>query len=221
MGWYSTLIKSSVGKKAVMALSGLLLCVYLVVHLVGNLMLFAGPEIFNSYVEALSSVKPLVRAIEIILVGLFLIHILLSIKLTRVNIASAAVKYDLNKADDNSVYFSRNMGLTGSILLIFLVTHLSTIWYQFQTQHDAGNFYGIVVGETVGFGNPYITVLYCFAMVLLGFHLRHGFQSAFQSFGIRYNKYSGLIEAVAVFFWLIIPAGFLSIALYFGIIGAG
>jgi succinate dehydrogenase / fumarate reductase cytochrome b subunit len=58
-------------------------------------------------------------------------------------------------------------------------------------------------------------------MVLLGFHLRHGFQSAFQSFGIRYNKYSGLIEAVAVFFWLIIPAGFLSIALYFGIIGAG
>jgi succinate dehydrogenase / fumarate reductase cytochrome b subunit len=83
MGWYSTLIKSSVGKKAVMALSGLLLCVYLVIHLFGNLMLFAGPEIFNSYVEALSSVKPLVRAIEIILVGLFLIHILLSIKLTR------------------------------------------------------------------------------------------------------------------------------------------
>lgn len=221
MSWYSTLIKSSVGKKAVMALSGLLLCTYLVIHLIGNLMLFAGPEIFNSYVDALSSVKPLVRAIEVILVGLFLTHILLSIKLTRGNSASSAIKYDMNKAGENSGFFSRNMGLTGSILFIFLVTHLSTIWYQFQSQHDAGNFYGIVVGETVGLGNPYITVLYCVAMVLLGFHLRHGFQSAFQSFGIRYNKYSGLIEGVAVFFWLIIPAGFLSIALYFGIIGAG
>lgn len=221
MSWYSTLIKSSVGKKAVMALSGLLLCTYLVVHLIGNLMLFAGPEVFNSYVDALSSVKPLVRAIEVILVGLFLTHILLSIKLTRGNSASSANKYDMNKAGENSGFFSRNMGLTGSILFIFLVTHLSTIWYQFQSQHDAGNFYGIVVGETVGLGNPYITVLYCVAMVLLGFHLRHGFQSAFQSFGIRYNKYSGLIEGIAVFFWLIIPAGFLSIALYFGIIGAG
>lgn len=221
MSWYSTLIKSSVGKKAVMALSGLLLCTYLVIHLIGNLMLFAGPEIFNSYVDALSSVKPLVRAIEVILVGLFLTHILLSIKLTRGNSASSAIKYDMNKAGENSGFFSRNMGLTGSILFIFLVTHLSTIWYQFQSQHDAGNFYGIVVGETVGLGNPYITVLYCVAMVLLGFHLRHGFQSAFQSFGIRYNKYSGLIEGIAVFFWLIIPAGFLSIALYFGIIGAG
>lgn len=221
MSWYSTLIKSSVGKKAVMALSGLLLCTYLVIHLIGNLMLFAGPEVFNSYVDALSSVKPLVRAIEVILVGLFLTHILLSIKLTRGNSASSANKYDMNKAGENSGFFSRNMGLTGSILFIFLVTHLSTIWYQFQSQHDAGNFYGIVVGETVGLGNPYITVLYCVAMVLLGFHLRHGFQSAFQSFGIRYNKYSGLIEGIAVFFWLIIPAGFLSIALYFGIIGAG
>ncbi len=221
MSWYSTLIKSSVGKKAVMALSGLFLCAYLVIHLIGNLMLFAGPEIFNSYVEALSSVKPLVRAIEVLLVGLFLTHILLSIKLTRDNSTSSAIKYDMNKAGENSGFFSRNMGFTGSILFIFLVTHLSTIWYQFQTQHEAGNFYGIVVGDTIGLGNPYITALYCIAMVLLGFHLRHGFQSAFQSFGIRYNKYSGLIEAVAVFFWLIIPAGFLSIALYFGIIGAG
>ncbi|MBC8323552.1 MAG: succinate dehydrogenase cytochrome b subunit [Candidatus Marinimicrobia bacterium] len=221
MSWYSTLIKSSVGKKAVMALSGLFLCAYLVIHLIGNLMLFAGPEIFNSYVEALSSVKPLVRAIEVLLVGLFLTHILLSIKLTRDNSTSSTIKYDMNKAGENSGFFSRNMGLTGSILFIFLVTHLSTIWYQFQTQHEAGNFYGIVVGDTIGLGNPYITALYCVAMVLLGFHLRHGFQSAFQSFGIRYNKYSGLIEAVAVFFWLIIPAGFLSIALYFGIIGAG
>ncbi len=221
MSWYSTLIKSSVGKKAVMALSGLFLCAYLVIHLIGNLMLFAGPEIFNSYVEALSSVKPLVRAIEVILAGLFLTHILLSVKLTRDNSTSSSIKYDTNKAGENSGFFSRNMGLSGSILFIFLVTHLSTIWTQFQTQHEAGNFYSIIVGKTVGLGNPYITTLYCIAMVLLGFHLRHGFQSAFQSFGIRYNKYSGLIEGIAVFFWLIIPAGFLSIALYFGIIGAG
>ncbi len=219
MSWVTTFLNSSIGKKSIMAITGLLLCIYLIVHLAGNLLLFAGPETFNGYVAALTSFKPFVRFIEVILTILFLSHILLSVKLTKENRNATSQKYTVNDPSQNSSLFSRNMGFTGSILFIFLVTHLSTIWYQFQTNHDEGNFFEIVVGDAVGFGNIYVTILYIVAMVLLGAHLRHGFQSAFQSFGIRHNKYGGLIEKVGVLFWLIIPAGFLSIAVYFGLLG--
>ncbi|MCH7613058.1 MAG: succinate dehydrogenase cytochrome b subunit [Candidatus Marinimicrobia bacterium] len=212
---------SSIGKKILMATTGLLLCLFLVIHLIGNLILFAGPDAFNLYVETLSSVKPIVRSIEIILALIFLNHIFLGSKLTFENRNATTQKYVVNSAGENSSFFSRNMFISGSILFIFLMTHLSTFWYLFQKQHDEGNFYEIVMGNTVGFGNPIITALYCIAMILLGFHLRHGFQSAFQTFGIRYNKYSGLIETVAILFWLIIPLGFLSIAVWFGIFGGG
>jgi succinate dehydrogenase / fumarate reductase cytochrome b subunit len=137
------------------------------------------------------------------------------------NRSATPQKYKVNSAGENSSFFSRNMFIVGSILFIFLITHLSTFWYIFQNQHDEGNFYNIVMGNTVGFGNPIITTLYCIAMILLGFHLRHGFQSAFQTFGVRHNKYSGLIETIAILFWLIIPLGFLSIAVWFGIVGGG
>jgi succinate dehydrogenase / fumarate reductase cytochrome b subunit len=204
-----------------MATTGLLLCLFLVIHLIGNLILFSGPDAFNLYVETLSKVKPIVRAIEIILSMIFLIHIFFGSKLTLENRSATPQKYKVNSAGENSSFFSRNMFIVGSILFIFLITHLSTFWYIFQNQHDEGNFYNIVMGNTVGFGNPIITTLYCIAMILLGFHLRHGFQSAFQTFGIRHNKYSGLIETIAILFWLIIPLGFLSIAVWFGIVGGG
>lgn len=205
-----------------MALTGLLLCVFLIIHLAGNLLLFAGAETFNNYVHSLAAVKPLIRLIEIILTAIFLVHIIFSIKLTRKNQQVSGIKYQVNTANETSSFFSRNMGLSGSIIFIFLVTHLSTIWYRFQTQHEQGNFYEIVTGSTVGLGNGFVTSLYCVAMVLLGFHLRHGFQSAFQTFGLRYNQYGKLIEKISIIFWLIIPAGFLTIAVYFGFLnGAG
>lgn len=221
MSHFKSVFSSSIGKKILMAATGILLCLYLIVHIIGNLFLFAGPEVFNLYVEKLSSVKPVIRAIEIILALIFLNHIFLGSKLTIENRKATAQKYHVNSASENSSLFSRNMFLTGSILFIFLITHLSTFWYLFQTQHSEGNFYNIVMGDTVGFGNPLIATLYSCAMILLGFHLRHGFQSAFQTFGIRYNKYSGLIEKTAMIFWFIIPMGFLTIAVWFGFLGGG
>lgn len=221
MSLFKSVFISSIGKKILMATTGLLLCLFLVIHLIGNLILFAGPDAFNLYVETLSSLKPIVRAIEIILALIFLYHIFFASKLTLENRNASSQKYDVNLAGENSSFFSRTMFISGSIIFIFLITHLSTFWYLFQKQHDEVNFYDIVMGNTVGFGNPVITTLYCVAMILLGFHLRHGFQSAFQTFGIRYNKYSGLIETVAILFWLIIPLGFLSIAVWFGIFGGG
>jgi len=113
------------------------------------------------------------------------------------------------------------MAISGTILLVFLITHLSTVWYNFQLEHDDGRFFAIITGANIGLGNILVALLYGVTMVILGFHLRHGFQSAFQTFGVRYNRYGKLIEIVSVLFWFIIPAGFLSIVIYFGFMGGG
>jgi succinate dehydrogenase / fumarate reductase cytochrome b subunit len=90
------------------------------------------------------------------------------------------------------------------------------VWYNFQIEHESDRFFAIITGSRIGLENTLIAVLYGVAMIILGFHLRHGFQSAFQTFGLRYNRYGKLIEIISVLFWLIIPAGFLSIVIYFG-----
>jgi len=221
MNWFTKFTNSSIGKKIFMAVSGLFLSLFLIIHLIGNLTLFGGPEFFNSYVSTLSALKPLVRFIEAILVLIFLVHIINGIRITIENRKATPEKYLADKANENSSFFSRNMGLTGSIIFIFLIVHLQTFWYQFQVQHDGGQFFNIVIDQKIGFGNIFVTLLYCLAMVLLSFHLRHGFQSTFQTFGVRYNKYGKFIEWISVFFWLIIPLGFLSIPIYFGFIKGG
>ncbi|NOZ75124.1 MAG: succinate dehydrogenase cytochrome b subunit [FCB group bacterium] len=222
MNWFFQFINSSVGKKITMATTGLLLCLYLVIHLLGNLFLFAGPEAFNAYVEGLSSLKPLVRFIEVILTLIFLGHILNALQLTLNNRKSSGeTSYTRYEANSVSAVSSRFMGVTGSIIFIFLVVHLQTIWFTFQTHHEEGQFYQVVTGNEIGFGNPVYAIFYLVAVFLLGFHLRHGFQSAFQTFGIRYNKYGKLIEAIAVLFWLIIPVGFATIPIYFGFLKGG
>ncbi len=221
MSWFTHFLSSSIGKKVQMAVTGILLGLFLIVHLIGNLFLFAGPEAFNAYVSTLDVVKPFIRVIEVILALIFLGHIINALLTTLENRRSNPGKYEVNRAQETSSFFSRTMGWTGSILFIFLVVHLSTIWWRFQLQHEGGQFYGIVMGDEVGFGNLIVTILYAVAMLLLGFHLRHGFLSAFQTLGIRYTKYGKLLEWIAVIFWLIIPLGFISIPIYFGFMKGG
>lgn len=204
-----------------MAVTGILLCLFLIIHLVGNLFLFAGPEAFNSYVSTLDVIKPLIRVIEVLLALIFIGHIINALRTTLENRRSNPGKYDVSKAGETSTISSRTMGWTGSVLFIFLVVHLSTIWWRFQFLHEEGQYFGVVMGNEVGFGNIAVTLLYAVAMFLLGFHLRHGFLSAFQTFGLRYNKYGQFLEWIAILFWLIIPLGFLSIPIYFGFMKGG
>jgi len=219
MSWVTTFLNSSIGKKFVMATTGLLLCIYLIIHLAGNLTLFAGADFFNNYVLTLSAFKPIIRVIEVILLLLFAGHIYSGLRLSIENRRVAGGKYESNRASENSSLTSRTMTITGSILLIFLIVHLVTIWYNFQIEHEGGQFFKIITGSTVGLGNMLVAILYGVAMVLLGFHLHHGFQSAFQTFGVRYNRYGKLIEMVSILFWFFIPAGFFSLVIYFGFMG--
>lgn len=221
MNWFTSFLNSSIGKKIVMATTGLLLCLYLIVHLGGNLMLFGGPDVFNNYVKTLTAFKPLVRVIEVVLVIIFGAHIVNGLRLAIENKKSTGVSYAHHRKNENSSPSSRTMAITGSVLLLFLIIHLATIWYNFQIEHSGGRFFSIITGSSVGLGNIGVAILYVVAMVLMGFHLKHGFQSAFQTFGLRYNRYGKLIEMIAILFWFVIPAGFLSIVIYFGFMGGG
>ena len=218
MNWVTTFMNSSIGKKFTMGISGLLLCLFIAQHLVGNMMLFGGEALFNSYVETLSTFKPLVRIIEVIISIIFLSHIISGIRLSLDNKSANSVLYNVNSGSETSSFSSRTMAITGSAVFIFVIMHLSTIWYQFQLIHGSGSYYDIILGDEFGFGNPIYAVFYVVAMILMGVHLKHGFQSAFQTFGISDSRYKGLIEKMSMIFWLIIPAGFTWIALWFGFI---
>ena len=214
------IFKSTIGKKLLVAITGLMVCVFLVFHLMNNLIIFTDPENFNQLVGALEKIKPLIRIMEILLVIIFFTHIYNSAFLIWSSKRSSSNQY-MHLSKTSSTIYSRTMFFSGSVLLIFIVTHLSTIWFNFQNINDHNKYYYFVTESAYGFGNIFITILYLFSMLLLGFHLRHGFESAFKTLGIKNSKFEKIISTISVVFWLFIPLGFFSIAFWFGILDGG
>ncbi len=205
---------SSVGKKFVMGLTGLCLCVYLVVHIGGNLLLFKqdGGTAFDTYAEILPSLWFII-VIEYLLFAIFILHIFMGTLLWFYNKRSRPQNYLANEKGENSTWTSRSMFLTGSIIFIFLVVHMNQFWAPSRFSNE--EHFSMYQTVTAVFSSPTYVLFYVIAMGLLAFHLRHGFQSAFQTFGLRNQKYVPIIEAVAVIFWLVIPAGFAAMPIYF------
>lgn len=218
MGWLLNSLNSSIGKKFIMAVTGVCLLLFLIIHLIGNMTLYIGEEAFNGYVGALDTIKPLIRVIEVILALIFIFHIFNGVRLWYQNKQAKPIGYAVNAASKNSTLFSRTMFVTGSIIFIFLWLHLQTIWFKFNFGGHELNLFNVMVEW---FQKPWYSVVYVAAMFLLGMHLNHGFQSAFQTFGWNHNKYSPLIKAVAFIYSIIMAAGFASIPLYFLFIYGG
>jgi len=217
MGWFIQFTNSSIGKKFVMAVTGSFLIIFLIVHLVGNLTLYLGEEAFNDYVLALDVVKPIIRIIELVLLTAFIFHIFNGVKLWLENKRANPNKYAINLGSDNSTIFSRTMFVSGSIVFIFLVIHLSTLFYRFNFFDPEGfanhhRHYDIVIGFLQ---MPWYSVLYIIAMILLGFHLNHGFQSVFQTFGWNHKKYTPIIKAIGTVYAIVMAVAFTSIPIYF------
>ncbi len=222
MSWLVDRLNSSIGKKFIMAITGLSLIIFLVIHLLNNLLLFGGPEIFNKNVEQLDSIKPIIRVIEIILLLIFVFHIYNALKLYFENKKAKPQKYVINASSENSTFYSRYMTVTGIIILAFLIFHLATFWVTFNFgAHSNGtaiSFYDIV---QKAFTNPLISIFYFVTMIFLGIHLNHAFQSAFQSLGWRHEKYTPIIEKIGTVIALLMMLGFASIPLFFylGLLG--
>jgi|TARA_B110000093_G_C12957393_1_gene405539 succinate dehydrogenase / fumarate reductase cytochrome b subunit len=219
------LLKSSLSKKYVMALTGLFLCLFLVGHLVGNLQLFIpgeeGVVTFNEYAKFMTS-NPAIKILSYLTYAGIIFHMLDGFYLTIQNRKARPVKYVVEKGSANSSWSSRNMALLGTILLVFLVTHMSNFWYVMHFELPIPVDGGVkdlhhVVMTFFSPENQYAlvcTILYVVAMVSMGLHLWHGFQSAFQSLGVNHPKYTPLVKKFGAAFSILVPAAFAAIPVY-------
>jgi len=216
MNGTTSALTSSIGKKFIMGATGLFLCLFLVVHLSGNLLLFKndGGGAFNQYSEFMST-NGLIRVMEVILFLGFLFHIIDGLILTWKNRSARPTRYVVHAPSANSSWTSRNMGITGSIVFVFLVVHLNTFFVQQRILETQASMHQAVVNSFRTGWHGWYWAFYVVAMVLLGFHLHHGFQSAFQSLGLSHKKYTPFIEKIGLLFSIIVPAGFAVIPIYF------
>ena len=199
---------STIGKKAIMAVTGLILFVFLILHMLGNLQVFLGPEVMNHYAETLHGNPPLLWTARIILLISVALHIWASVQLTLLKREARPVGY-VKRANVVSSWASRSMMLSGPIIAVFVVFHLlhlttGTLHPQFIELQAYENL-------VTGFLVVPVAVIYIVAMVLLGFHLSHGIWSMFQSLGFSHPRYTPAIKRFAsVFSWLLV-AGFISV----------
>ena len=218
------LLKSSLAKKYLMALTGLFLCTFLVGHLAGNLQLFIqgaeGQQAFNEYAEFMTTF-PLVKLLSYLTYACVLFHIVDGIVLTTRNRKSRPVGYVKEKGSANASWASRNMGVLGTIIAVFLVSHMQTFWYKMHfgemPMHDGLKDLHTVVLAFFSPENSWgiVAVLgYVLAQMALAFHLVHGFQSGFQSLGLRHPRYTPAIEKTGYLFGIGVPLLFAVIPVF-------
>ncbi|NDE09373.1 MAG: succinate dehydrogenase [Chitinophagia bacterium] len=229
---------SSIGKKITMGLTGFFLISFLIVHCSINAMIFFndGGQTFNHWGHFMGS-NLLIRTAEIGLFVFLLIHIIQGLLLWKQNRSARPVKYIVTKPNENSKWYSRSMGLLGTLILIFLILHLYHFWtpsrfggianvraleettlsdYNNQPVHDLFKEMLLVFQN-----NLLVVIVYVLGVISLCWHLLHGFQSAFQTFGWNHKKYTPLIKSLGVGYSIIICLLFamMPIAIYLHWIG--
>ena len=213
MSWFKSAITSSLGRKLIMALTGIFLILFLVVHLIGNLQLLKsdGGQAFNIYAEFMST-NPLIQTVSKGNFAFILIHVFLSLYLTNLNRKARPVGYKYDKLGASSSWASRNMGILGTIIFIFLIIHLKSFWFEMhfgeveKVSYDGQEYRNLYAVTSFAFSQLWYTILYVVCMIAIGFHLGHGFQSAFQTLGLNHVKYSPAIQIVGKAFAIIVPA---------------
>jgi len=209
-----------------MSLTGLFLISFLVVHCFLNSFIFFndGGLMFNTGADFMAH-NWIIRFGEIVLFLGLILHMVQSLILTLENRKARPIGYAKFDGAANSSWYSRSMGLLGTLLLIFLIIHLAHFWVKSRftglpEEHDAGGHENLYYIMQVTFQQLWVVVVYCLAMVSLAYHLLHGFQSAFQSLGLNHKKYTPIIKSVGVAFSIIIPLIFaaMPIAMYTGFV---
>jgi len=217
----SSILTSSIGKKLIMSLAGLFLIVFLVVHLGINLSLILADsrETFNKAAHFMGN-NVVVRILEIILFGGFLLHIIYGVLVQLQNWMARPERY-VKENYSHTSFFSKFMIHTAVIITIFLVIHLfdfylkaklfgevPSVIYDGKEYHDLG----ILVIEKFKIG--WVVVFYLGCFLLLAFHLLHGFQSAFQTLGLNHRIYSPIVKALGIIYTIVIVGGFMLIPIY-------
>jgi succinate dehydrogenase / fumarate reductase cytochrome b subunit len=215
---------SSIGKKLIMGLTGLFLIAFLIVHVSANSCIFVndGGETFNAVAHFLSH-NWLLRIMEIGLFAGLILHIVQGLILWKQNSAARPVNYSVNDANKNSKWYSRSMGLLGTLLLFFLVIHISKFFVDTKIAmyadggiNDASH--NLFNEMKVEFQTWWVVVIYVLGVISLFWHLLHGFQSAFQTFGLNHKKYTPYIKIIGFGYSVIVCLLFalMPVALFMG-----
>jgi succinate dehydrogenase / fumarate reductase, cytochrome b subunit len=205
-----TFWQSTNGKKVVMAVTGALMFLFVIGHLLGNLQVFEGPEKINAYARFLHSIGELLWIVRGVLIIGIILHIVATVQLALRNKKARPIGYSRKEAI-NSSYASRTMYWSGPIVLVFIIFHL--LQFTAGYIHPGARFIeGDVYHNLVsGFQVWWVSAWYIFAITLLGFHLRHGIWSMFQSVGIAHPRHTQNLKRAALLIATLIVLGYISI----------
>jgi len=199
---------TSVGKKLMMAVTGLGFCCFLTIHLAGNLTLYGGKDFFNSYVEHLHSLGPLVTLAELGLLFFALIHVLTGMLLFYQNYNARPARYSVNKRAGGRTLGSATMPYTGVILLLFVIFHLMNFHFVDKTNTTTFQL------MSNAFASPVYIFIYTFAVIIAAIHVSHGLWSAFQTLGANHPKYTPFLRGLSIVFSVVIGIGLGFIPVY-------
>jgi succinate dehydrogenase / fumarate reductase cytochrome b subunit len=202
MVWLINILGSSIGKKLLMAVTGLGFIGFLTVHLAGNLTLYSGQDLFTSYVKHLHALGPLITIAELGLLFFGVIHFVIGTLLFYQNLKARPVRYKVNKNAGGRTIGSITQPYTGFIILAFVVIHLINFHF---AEHTNESLY-LLVAKILG--NPAYVAIYLFAMIVVAVHISHAFWSLFQTLGANHPKYMPLIQTIGIILSLIFGIGF-------------
>lgn len=219
----SKVFGSSVGKKFVVGITGLAICIFVVAHLMGNLNLLISKEAFLTYAKNLHAMPGFI-AVELLFALAFFVHILMTIKLIFENKAARPVDYAVKKSAGVRTLGSATTKITGVYLLLFLIFHLLNIKFSVIPSIDTipssiigvpPNVYDVI---TYSFKNVGLVLFYIGGAICVGIHVSHGFQSSFQSLGLNSPKYMPIIRLISNLFGVFVTIGFTVISIYMFIV---
>jgi succinate dehydrogenase / fumarate reductase, cytochrome b subunit len=217
------LFDSSVGSKILIGLTGLFLVLYLIIHIVGNLMVFGGPDFFNHYAHFLES-NPLLPIIEILLLLVFLLHIYKTIRMYLGNQAARPAKYMKKQSagyTSRKTFASTTMIVSGLWLVLFLLIHVRAFRFgpglhEYKTAEGIVDLYRV---EMENLHNPLMVAFYVISMLVVGSHVYHGASSAWQSIGVDHPRWTPRILLIGKILAVAIGGGFIIIALWAHLVG--
>ena len=213
----STLFSSSIGKKLIMSLAGIFLLSFLLVHLgINSLVFLESKEPFNRAAHFMGT-NPVIKIMEVILFGGFLIHMIYGVLVSIQNMIARPVKYRKTNNSQTS-FFSKYMFHTAVVLTIFLVLHLLDFYIKSkflggaeEVVYDGKHYHDLASLVIARFQIGWVVIVYIIALFGLGFHLHHGFQSAFQTLGLNHPVYTPIIKGSGVVYTILVTLGFMAI----------
>ena len=220
MSW-KNYFTTSIGQKLVMGFTGLFLISFLIVHVYINSMIFVSRDAFNAAADFMGSTL-IIRIMEIGLFAGILLHIVQGYYLAQKNLGTRKERYAVKPCNKTSAWYSRSMGLLGTLILLFLIVHITHFWVPSRVTHDLNevDLRGKVVHDLFQrmydvFQQPWVVVLYVLGVFSLAWHLVHGFFSAFQTMGLTTHKYKKIIRNTGIVFSIVICLLFASMPIAF------